>query len=96
MITYISKLKKGDVFIADGCKSVLVDYDKGTQTGFITSIENYIFVEIQGKGVYGYTNGAYIQMQPEERVEYICSLSVEERYNIFCRGEKVNCKGVGR
>ena len=79
MITYISELKQGDIFALDGGYHVLVEYDESTNFGFVTSIDNYIFVEIRHDGVYGYTNGSYIKMDPKEKVDYVCSLVIMPR-----------------
>lgn len=70
----ISEFKQGDVFTENGRISVLVSYDESIGFGFATTIENYIFVEIQERGVYGYTNAGYFKKSPNEMVEYLCSI----------------------
>ncbi len=69
----ISKLRKGDIFIHNKYPYVLVDYNKQNEVAFITTLENYVFVEIQNNGVYGYTNGSFEKLKETETVEYIGS-----------------------
>ena len=83
MIKCISELKQGDIFALDGGYFVLVEYDKSTNFGFVTSIENYIFVEIQERGVYGYTNASYFKKSPNEMVKYLGSI-IGERERDIC------------
>lgn len=73
-IICISKLRKGDIFIYENCNHVLVDYDESNEVAFITTLENYMFVEIQRKGVYGYTNSSFVRIKCDKMVEYVCSI----------------------
>lgn len=79
---FVSKLRKGDIFIHNKYPYVLVDYDKQNEVAFITTLENYVFVEIQNSGVYGYTNGSFEKLKETEIVEYIGSFHEWNRNGI--------------
>ena len=75
----ISNLRKGDIFIHNNYSCTLVDYDKQNEVAFITTLENYVFVEIQNNGVYGYTNSSFEKLEETELVEYIGSFQERNR-----------------
>lgn len=71
----IMNLTKGDIFEApNGTVEVCVDNTAKSGLIFATTIDNFISVEINNEGIYGYTNSGWEEFDPSAIVDVKGSL----------------------